>query len=190
MSLEIFKSSICTEISLKLQLLSSVNSTKKNQAPPPKGKNQQTTPRCQQALPRGQQTTPKNSSTSAGKNSSASRSVCVVALTPVCHRGSQFMITLILSNHRSSGKKATPPTVKANMVSGSKTPSRSGTRVSARLSHEILPPNGNSKTSPGQSEPRKRPPAGNNQSGSRKHLPTAGTLPCTLLLNTSKTSSY
>lgn len=65
-----------------------------------------------------------------------------------------------LSNHRSSGKKATPPTVKANMESGGKAPPRSGTRVSARLSQEVLPPNGNSRTSPGQSEPRKRVPAG------------------------------
>lgn len=65
-----------------------------------------------------------------------------------------------LSNHRSSGKKATPPTVKANMESGGKAPPRSGTRISARLSQEVLPPNGNSRTSPGQNEPRKRAPAG------------------------------
>ncbi|XP_070697907.1 bromodomain adjacent to zinc finger domain protein 1A [Pempheris klunzingeri] len=82
-----------------------------------------------QATPKGHQATPKNAQ-SAGKNSSASKS---------------------------SGKKATPPTAKANMASGGKAPPRSGSRVSARLSHEILPANGNTKTSPGQDGSRKRP---------------------------------
>ncbi|XP_070776176.1 bromodomain adjacent to zinc finger domain protein 1A [Enoplosus armatus] len=80
---------------------------------------------------KSQQATPKNSTASAGKNLSASKS---------------------------SGKKTTLPTVKANMAPGGKAPARSGSRVSARLSHEILPPNGNTKTSPGQSEPHKRLP--------------------------------
>ncbi|XP_071354679.1 bromodomain adjacent to zinc finger domain protein 1A isoform X2 [Trachinotus anak] len=84
----------------------------------------------QQATPKGQQTTPKNTA-SAGKTSSTSKS---------------------------SGKKATPPTSKPNMASGGKAPPRSGSRNSARLSHEILAPNGNTKTSPGQTESRKRPP--------------------------------
>ncbi|XP_069391303.1 bromodomain adjacent to zinc finger domain protein 1A isoform X2 [Paralichthys olivaceus] len=87
--------------------------------------------RNQQATPKGQQTTPKNSTISAGKNSSASKS---------------------------SGKKATPPISKPNMASGSKAPPRSGSRNSARLSQEILAPNGITKTSPGQSETRKRQP--------------------------------
>ncbi|KAM6968591.1 bromodomain adjacent to zinc finger domain protein 1A [Tautogolabrus adspersus] len=105
-----------------------VSSTKKSQAPPPKGKSHGATPKGQQATPKGQQATPKNSSASAGKISSSSKS---------------------------SGKKATPPSGKA---SGGKPPPRTGSRVSARLSHEILAPNGNAKTSPGQSESRKRPP--------------------------------
>uniref|UniRef100_A0A8P4GE18 Bromodomain adjacent to zinc finger domain protein 1A n=1 Tax=Dicentrarchus labrax TaxID=13489 RepID=A0A8P4GE18_DICLA len=68
-----------------------VVSTKRSLAPPPKGKNQQATPRGQQATPRGQQATPKNSTTSAGKNSSsASRSVSVVDLIPVYFNWSQF----------------------------------------------------------------------------------------------------
>nr|XP_020442041.1 bromodomain adjacent to zinc finger domain protein 1A [Monopterus albus] len=59
---------------------------------------------------------------------------------------------------RSSGKKATPPTSKANLASGGKPPPRSGSRSSTRLSNEILATNGNTKTSPGQSESRKRLP--------------------------------
>ncbi|XP_022621867.1 bromodomain adjacent to zinc finger domain protein 1A [Seriola dumerili] len=86
--------------------------------------------KSQQATPKSQQATPKNA-TSAGKNSSASKS---------------------------SGKKATPPTSKPSVASGGKAPPRSGSRNSARLSHEILAPNGNTKTSPGQAESRKRPP--------------------------------
>ncbi|XP_068456585.1 bromodomain adjacent to zinc finger domain protein 1A [Clinocottus analis] len=54
------------------------------------------------------------------------------------------------SASKSSGKKATPPTAKP--------PARSGSRVSARLSHEILAPNSDTKTSLGPTEPRKRPP--------------------------------
>ncbi|XP_068194790.1 bromodomain adjacent to zinc finger domain protein 1A [Antennarius striatus] len=110
-----------------------VASTKKSQAPIPKGKSQQSmpkrqqaTPKNQQATPKNQQATPKNSSASAGKNSSAAKS---------------------------SGKKTTPPTVKANAA---KAPPRSGTRVSARLSQEVLPLNSKSRTSPNQSQPRKR----------------------------------
>ncbi|XP_074548137.1 bromodomain adjacent to zinc finger domain protein 1A [Halichoeres trimaculatus] len=103
-------------------------STKKSQAPPSKGKGQGTTPKGQQSTPKGQQSTPKNSTASAGKNSSASKS---------------------------SGKKATPPSGK---TSASKPQPRSGSRASARLSQEILAPNGNSKTSPSQSQSRKRPP--------------------------------
>ncbi|XP_034530820.1 bromodomain adjacent to zinc finger domain protein 1A isoform X2 [Notolabrus celidotus] len=117
-----------------------VVSTKKSPAPPPKGKNQgatpkgqqatpkgqQATPKGQQVTPKGQQATPKNSTASAGKNSSASKP---------------------------SGKKATPPSGKA---SAGKPPARTGSRVSARLSQETLSPNGTTKTSPGQSEPRKR----------------------------------
>ncbi|XP_062252895.1 bromodomain adjacent to zinc finger domain protein 1A isoform X2 [Platichthys flesus] len=99
-------------------------STKRSQAPPPKGRNQQ-------ATPKGQQTTPRNSTISAGKHSSASKS---------------------------SGKKATPPVSKPNVASGSKAPPRSGSRVSARLSHEISAPNGNANPSPGPSETRKRQP--------------------------------
>ncbi|XP_022053565.2 bromodomain adjacent to zinc finger domain protein 1A [Acanthochromis polyacanthus] len=56
------------------------------------------------------------------------------------------------SASKSSGKKTTPPT-----ASGSKAPPRSGSRNSSRLSNEILAPNSNAKTSPGQSESRKRP---------------------------------
>lgn len=85
-----------------------------------------------------------------------------------------------LSNHRSSGKKATPPTVKANMESGGKAPPRSGTRISARLSQEVLPPNGNSRTSPGQSEPRKRAPAGTKPIRGQEIIAHS----CFLLLNT------
>ncbi|KAK2892310.1 bromodomain adjacent to zinc finger domain protein 1A isoform X2 [Channa argus] len=54
------------------------------------------------------------------------------------------------SASRSSGKKA-------NMASGGKAPPRSGSRSSSRLSHEILASNSSTKTSPGQSESRKRP---------------------------------
>ncbi|TNN87336.1 Bromodomain adjacent to zinc finger domain protein 1A [Liparis tanakae] len=93
-------------------------------------KNQAPPPKGQQATPKGQQATAKNSMpASAGKNTSASKS---------------------------SGKKATPPTVKANKSAG-KAPTRSGSRVSARLSHEILSPNGRTtKPSPGRTEPCKR----------------------------------
>ncbi|XP_034418900.1 bromodomain adjacent to zinc finger domain protein 1A isoform X2 [Cyclopterus lumpus] len=105
--------------------------TKKNQAPPPKGKCQQAPPpKGQQATPKGQQATAKNNMpASTGINTSASKS---------------------------SGKKATPPTVKANTSAG-KAPARSGSRVSARLSLEILAPNRNTKTSLGPTDPRKRP---------------------------------
>lgn len=128
----------------------SLNSAKKSQAPPPKGKNQQTTP--------------KNSSTS-----SASRSVSALTQdVPVYVSPDPSSLTV--SNHRSSGKKATPP----NTASGGKAVARPGSRVSPRVSYEILRPHGNGKTSPGQREPRKKPPSGNNQSGSSKHLPTAG----------------
>ncbi|KAM9354471.1 bromodomain adjacent to zinc finger domain protein 1A isoform 1-T2 [Pholidichthys leucotaenia] len=81
-----------------------------------------------QAMPKSQQTTPKNATASSGKNSSASKS---------------------------SGKKTSPPAVKANSASGGKAP-RSGSRNSARLSHEILAPSANTKTSVGQNESRKR----------------------------------
>ncbi|XP_028251330.1 bromodomain adjacent to zinc finger domain protein 1A isoform X2 [Parambassis ranga] len=84
--------------------------------------------KSQPTTPRSQQATPKNSSASSGKNSTS----------------------------KSSGKKATPPTSKANAASGGKAAPRAGSRNSARLSQEILAPN--SKTSPGQSESRKRPP--------------------------------
>ncbi|XP_029972388.1 bromodomain adjacent to zinc finger domain protein 1A isoform X2 [Salarias fasciatus] len=84
----------------------------------------------QNATPKGQQTTPKNSTASSGRNSSGSKS---------------------------SGKKATPPSSKANVTSGIKAPPRSGGRSSTRLSNEILAPPSKDKTSPGQSEPRKRP---------------------------------
>ncbi|XP_008275332.1 bromodomain adjacent to zinc finger domain protein 1A [Stegastes partitus] len=87
--------------------------------------------KSQQATPKSQQATPKNSNASSGKNSSASKS---------------------------SGKKATPPTSKTNTASGGKAPPRSGSRNSARLSQEILAPNSHTKTSPGQSESRKRSP--------------------------------
>ncbi|KAG7238083.1 hypothetical protein INR49_031437 [Caranx melampygus] len=56
----------------------------------------------------------------------------------------------------SSGKKATPPTSKDTTASGSKAPPRSGSRSSARLSHEILAPNGSMKTSPDVTLPAKR----------------------------------
>ncbi|KAF0043778.1 hypothetical protein F2P81_002936 [Scophthalmus maximus] len=103
-------------------------STKKHQALLPKGKNEQTTP------PKGknQQITPKSNAVSGGKTSSASKS---------------------------SGKKAMPPPSKSNVASGSRAapPRSAGSRSSARLSHEILaPPSGSTKTSPGQSEGRKR----------------------------------
>ncbi|KAK1874758.1 Bromodomain adjacent to zinc finger domain protein 1A [Dissostichus eleginoides] len=126
---------------------------KKSQAPPPRGRSQQTlpprarsqqatpkgqqaTPKGQQATPKGQQATPKNTTSSSGKNSSASKS---------------------------SGKKATPPKGKVTPHKGKatppagKAPPRSGSRVSARLSHEILATTTTKKTSPGQSEARKRP---------------------------------
>ncbi|KAK1874786.1 Bromodomain adjacent to zinc finger domain protein 1A [Dissostichus eleginoides] len=115
---------------------------KKSQAPPPRGRSQQTLPpraRSQQATPKGQQATPKNTTSSSGKNSSASKS---------------------------SGKKATPPKGKVTPHKGKatppagKAPPRSGSRVSARLSHEILATTTTKKTSPGQSEARKRPATG------------------------------
>ncbi|XP_029899943.1 bromodomain adjacent to zinc finger domain protein 1A isoform X2 [Myripristis murdjan] len=133
-----------------------VVSTKKSQPPPPKGsrssssrpvqatprsqqatprslqatpRSQQATPRSQQATPRSQQATPRNSTASSGKSSSASKS---------------------------SGKKATPSSSKPP-VSGGKAPPRPGVRASARLSHEILAPNGNAKAT-GQNDGRKRAP--------------------------------
>lgn len=84
----------------------------------------------------------------------------LVVLSWTRYRSTQILVLCLLSNHRSSGKKTTPPTVKANTASGGKAPARSGSRVSARLSHIILPTNGNTKTSPGQSEPCKRPLTG------------------------------
>ncbi|XP_040925176.1 bromodomain adjacent to zinc finger domain protein 1A isoform X2 [Betta splendens] len=60
------------------------------------------------------------------------------------------------SSSRSSGKKATPPILKANATSGGKAPPRSVNRSSARLSHEILAPSINTKPIPGQKESRKR----------------------------------
>lgn len=147
--------SINTDISLMCSPLG-LCSAKKSQAPPPKGKSQPTTPRSQQA-------TPKNGSASSGKNL-ASKSVSAAVPVPCC----AVVLTLLVltslffgSNHRSSGKKATPPTSKANAAaSGGKSAPRAGTRNSARLSQEILAPNSNAKTSPGQSESRKRPPTG------------------------------
>lgn len=106
--------------------------------------------KSQQTTPRSQQTMPKNSNTSSGKNSSASKS---------------------------SGKKTTPPTSKANTASSGKAPPRSGSRNSARLSHEILAPNTNTKTktSPAQSESRKRLPTG--EQPIRKHQTDAAPPP-------------
>lgn len=85
----------------------------------------------QTALPKGksQQATPKNSITTSGKNTSASKS---------------------------SGKKPiTPP------ASDGKIPTRSRSRTGAHVSHENVEPNShiskrNTKTSPAQSESRKR----------------------------------
>lgn len=82
-----------------------------------------------------------------------------------------FCFIFLLSNHRSSGKKATPPTAKANAASGGKAPPRAGTRSSARLSREILAPESNSKTSPGQRETRKRPPTGSRPISTQRDLP-------------------
>ncbi|TKS87272.1 Zinc finger domain protein 1A [Collichthys lucidus] len=124
--------------------------TKKSPALPPKGKNQQATPKGQQgqqATPKGQQATPKGQqATPKGQQGQQA--------TP---KGQQASAGKNSSASRSSGKKTTPPTIKANTASGGKAPARSGSRVSARLSHIILPTNGNAKTSPGQSEPCKRP---------------------------------
>ncbi|XP_030574550.1 bromodomain adjacent to zinc finger domain protein 1A isoform X2 [Archocentrus centrarchus] len=116
-----------------------VVSTKKSQAPPPKGKSQQ-------AIPKGQQTTPKNGTVSSGKNTSASKS---------------------------SGKKATAPTSKAKASFGSKGTPCSRSRTSAHLSHEVLEPidqtaKRNTKTSPAQSESRKRPLPAASSSSSRR----------------------
>ncbi|XP_026164186.1 bromodomain adjacent to zinc finger domain protein 1A isoform X1 [Mastacembelus armatus] len=125
-----------------------VVSTKRSQAPPPKAKTQ--------APPKVQQTTLKNNGGSAGTSKSVS------ALIPVvCSSDPSVDSTDASFHHRSSGnKKATPPKSKANTASGSKAPPRPGSRNSARLSHEILAPAGNTKTSPGLGESRKRPSTG------------------------------
>ncbi|KAM6973255.1 bromodomain adjacent to zinc finger domain protein 1A [Aplochiton taeniatus] len=87
------------------------------------------------STPRSQQTTPKQTA-SAGKASSTSRS---------------------------SGKKPTTSS-KPTQASNNKPPPRAGSRVSARLSHEIvMSPNGTAgqkvSSSPSQSDSRKRPVA-------------------------------
>uniref|UniRef100_A0A4W5RCH2 Bromodomain adjacent to zinc finger domain protein 1A n=1 Tax=Hucho hucho TaxID=62062 RepID=A0A4W5RCH2_9TELE len=90
------------------------------------------------STPRSQQTTPKQA-LSAGKGAAS----------------------------RSSGKKPTPVSNKPTPVSNGRPPPRLGSRVSSRLSHEILATNGTSirpgsqpAPSPSLADPRKRPISG------------------------------
>ncbi|KAJ4919345.1 hypothetical protein JOQ06_000760 [Pogonophryne albipinna] len=133
---------------------------KKSQPPPPRGRSQQTLPprgRSQQTTPKSQQATPKNTTSSSGKNSSASKSSGKKATPP------KGKATPPKGKATPPKGKATPPKGKATPHKGKatppagKAPPRSGSRVSARLSHEILATTTTKKTSPGQSEARKRP---------------------------------
>uniref|UniRef100_A0A096M7C9 Bromodomain adjacent to zinc finger domain protein 1A n=1 Tax=Poecilia formosa TaxID=48698 RepID=A0A096M7C9_POEFO len=70
-----------------------------------------------------------------------------------------FSLQVCIPN-RTSGKRASASSSKANTTPSDRAPSRSGQRASTRLSNEILAPKSSVKTSPGQREVSKKPSAG------------------------------
>uniref|UniRef100_A0A4W5MWB1 Bromodomain adjacent to zinc finger domain protein 1A n=1 Tax=Hucho hucho TaxID=62062 RepID=A0A4W5MWB1_9TELE len=117
--------------------------------PVPTTKGSRSNSRTTHSTPRSQQTTPKQA-LSAGKGASA----------------------------KSSGKKPTPVSNKLTPVSNGRRPPRPGSRVSSRLSHEILASSGTSSRtssqptpSPSQADSRRRPISGKTSSAKSEVSP-------------------